>query len=836
MNSSSSVRNTRILFILSTVILSGFLLFLSLQIHKLINAGDSVNHVNRVSSTLQRISTSLSEAESAQRGFLLTADTFLLTRQTAAFQRLNNQLGQLDSLVAFNTHQTENLSSLHKAVDEKRRSMSDVFRLHENALIKGELHDSLKAGIVYTEKVKKVLLKMAETEGLLLETGTENFTKKSFTTLVLSLVLVILALCILFLSYIRLNKSLKESQKLQNELGKEKNLLESILDSSMDVIAVYDKETRFVYYSHACELLFKKKRHEVIGRKLADVFRESANSQGMADLKRALNGETIHNAVYHSPLWDRYYENFLTPLRDEKNGVYAVLVVAHDLTEIYRINDKIIKNNQALEEAQRVAKVGSWEWKPESGNLYWSPYMRHIYGVTPDEDISFELFISLVHSDDKAHTLSIIQNAIKDGTSFEFQHRIVNLRGELIYMQARGECEKDENGKVIMMRGTGQDISQLTLKEELARQSEDKFNKLFQFSPFSISLADKDGKYVDVNDNFLKTFGFTREELIGRTSADIGMLTTEMRHRILEEVRYSGNVRNVELEIVSKNGNKVPVLVSIEKIQIANETFYLNAINDIADRKRAEEKIELANARLQKMNKELESFAYVSSHDLQEPLRKIQTFSSRLLEKEYEQLSEAGKDQFRRIQKAARRMQTLIEDLLTYSRTNTEERVFEIVEFKKFVLEVLEEFNDELNAKNATVHIDAVCGVRIIPFQFRQLLQNLISNSIKFADPVRPLVLNFSCHMISNSNEIIQGLPHYQNLCHIQIRDNGIGFEEVYNEKVFEVFQRLHGRDKYAGTGIGLSIVKKIVDNHGGYISAHGVLNEGSAFNIYIPC
>ncbi|MEP6928805.1 MAG: PAS domain-containing protein [Flavobacterium sp.] len=245
--------------------------------------------------------------------------------------------------------------------------------------------------------------------------------------------------------------------------------------------------------------------------------------------------------------------------------------------------------------------------------------------------------------------------------------------------------------------------------------------------------------------------------------------------------------------------------------------------------------LEKNNIDLEKMNKELQSFAYISSHDLQEPLRKIQTFATQIIERESQNLSEFGKDKFQRMQNAAQRMQTLINDLLSYSRTSTLERVFEKTDLSEIINEIKEDLKEELEQKNATVEIIEGCELGVIPFQFRQLIYNLVSNSIKFSKPEVAPAIKIKCKIDKGenfNNEILNSKKEY---CHISVSDNGIGFDQQYNTKIFEVFQRLHGRELYNGTGIGLAIVKKIVENHKGFIAAKGVLNEGASFDIYIP-
>lgn len=247
------------------------------------------------------------------------------------------------------------------------------------------------------------------------------------------------------------------------------------------------------------------------------------------------------------------------------------------------------------------------------------------------------------------------------------------------------------------------------------------------------------------------------------------------------------------------------------------------------------EKLEKSILDLQKMNAELQSFAYVSSHDLQEPLRKIQAFAGRIKEKEEQNLSELGRDYLQRMQDAARRMQTLIEDLLMYSRTNTTERIFKKVKVATLLEEVKNDFRETLQEKQGVMEIGEMGELELIPFQFRQLLHNLIGNAVKFSKPEVPPFISVTGRFVTGSDAHIAGLSPRKNYFHFCISDNGIGFSPQYKERIFEVFQRLHGRSEYPGTGIGLAIVKKIVDNHNGIIEASGEEGVGAQFDIYIP-
>ena len=249
----------------------------------------------------------------------------------------------------------------------------------------------------------------------------------------------------------------------------------------------------------------------------------------------------------------------------------------------------------------------------------------------------------------------------------------------------------------------------------------------------------------------------------------------------------------------------------------------------------AKESLEEKNEKLLKMNKELEAFSYVSSHDLQEPLRKIKTFANLLFEKEHNNLSENGKDYINRIQHGSMRMQTLIDDLLAYSRINATEHRFEPTDLHSIINQVTADFAETILLKQALVKVDSVGEINLHASQFLQLMHNLIGNALKFSRLNVAPKITIKSRINKGSAFKKERLIAEKKYCHISIADNGIGFDPQYKDRIFEVFQRLHGKDEYEGTGIGLAIVKKIIDNQHGIIEATGVLNKGVTFDIFIP-
>ena len=373
-----------------------------------------------------------------------------------------------------------------------------------------------------------------------------------------------------------------------------------------------------------------------------------------------------------------------------------------------------------------------------------------------------------------------------------------------------------------------------------ATSGKDALRILLKSQDFAIILMDVQMPLMD---------GFETAELIRQSDklkhVPIIFLTANMNTTEYIFKGYQSGAVDYMIKPLSPEILQAKVMVFTELFRInrelrikEEETQALNEIILKTNKELASQyaEIEKYAEELRKKNIELDAFTYISSHDLQEPLRKIQTYSNLILAKEYPNLSDDGKVKFDRILYAANRMRELINSLLAFSRATLVEKNMEIVDLNHIIADVKEALNENLSEKKAQISTDFHDTAKVIPFQFVQLMENLIHNAIKFAQVEVPLQINIRSRFVDGSEIKIEKLSKQFNYNHISFQDNGIGFEPQHNEKIFGVFQKLHGRDLYEGTGIGLAIVKKIVENHNGYINAEGEPLKGVTFNIYIPC
>lgn len=403
---------------------------------------------------------------------------------------------------------------------------------------------------------------------------------------------------------------------------------------------------------------------------------------------------------------------------------------------------------------------------------------------------------------------------------------------------------------------TFRDITQQQLADKQMRESEEKFRLLADSMPQFVWTGNERGELNYFNKSVYSYSGLSEEEVEKNGWLQI-VHPDEREENVKQWLRSieTGEIFSFEHRFRRHDGQykwqlsrAVPQRDVNGKIQM-----WVGTSTEIQKQKEQREELEkmvqertnelvIKNNDLEKMNKELESFTYIASHDLQEPLRKIQTISTRIAQKEEQNLTHAGRDYFQRMQNAAKRMQRLIEDLLTFSRTSSGERKFEHMHLNTIVEEVEKELKESIHHNHVIIEKTELCALDIIPFQFRQLIFNLINNSIKFVSPgtIPHIKISAASVRSQNTEENASTLPPpmllaEKDYCCITVKDNGIGFDPQYSDRIFEVFQRLHGKNEYPGTGIGLAIVKKIVDNHNGFVTATGEPGKGATFNIYIP-
>jgi PAS domain S-box-containing protein len=384
------------------------------------------------------------------------------------------------------------------------------------------------------------------------------------------------------------------------------------------------------------------------------------------------------------------------------------------------------------------------------------------------------------------------------------------------------------------------DIAVRRRAEEALAEEHNLLRGVMDAMPEQVFVTNREGNFIIDNVSHRSFLGVKlAREVEGKSTADFfpPSISEEMvnDNKLIMETGHA--VLNQE-DLVVRNEGQV-VWIATTKVPLNDVegrcVGLVGVSSDISVRKEAEERLRLAAEQLRRSNLELQEFASIASHDLQEPLRKIQAFGDRLKSKCSEALGENGRDYLERMQDAARRMQILLHDLLTLSRVTSKAQPFEPVELKKVVEDVVSDLEVRIEQTGAQVEIGRLPTIDADAAQMRQLLQNLISNALKFQRPGGTPEVIISGRVFENTAESLAGSMPGEEICQIMVRDNGIGFDEQYVDRIFQVFQRLHSRSEYEGTGIGLAVCRKIADRHGGTISAKSAEGEGATFIVTMP-
>jgi PAS domain S-box-containing protein len=531
------------------------------------------------------------------------------------------------------------------------------------------------------------------------------------------------------------------------------------------------------------------------------------------------------------------------------DGVFEGYIGAcMDIHEQFIYQQKLKEEEEKLNIVIEASELGMWEFDLITGEVNYSDRYLEILGYKNRVDLTQQQILDRLHPDDLPIRDEAYKKAFMNGF-LHYEMRLVREDTSIHWGEGKGKVFYDEEGTPIRMLGTLRDITDEKNHQQELLESEQKFRLLADSMPQYIWTSDTEGNLNYFNQSVYDFSGLTSEQIaeggwlqiVHPDDRDENVKVWINSVKTGKDFLFEHRFRRHDGEYRWQLSRAVPKKDAAGTIQMwvgtstdiqDQKTFAYDLEKQVRERTR---ELEQKNRELEKMNSELQSFTYISSHDLQEPLRKIQTFASRLLEKEEKNLSKSGKDYFFRMQEAAFRMQTLIEDLLAYSRTNTAEVVFQNTDLKEIIEEVKNELKETIVEKQAIIEVLETCEANIIPFQFRQLIINLVSNSLKFSRRESSPHIKIKCSVVEGQQPAIDLLSPEKKYCHLSISDNGIGFDPQYKNRIFEVFQRLHGKEEYKGTGIGLAIVKKIVENHRGIIIAQGEENNGATFDIYFP-
>lgn len=534
--------------------------------------------------------------------------------------------------------------------------------------------------------------------------------------------------------------------------------------------------------------------------------------------------------------------------------VISYLMINRDLATLTKSNEVLLITTEAINQAEEIGNTSSWQWDLESGTFIYSDNLFRLLACNPQSFSSTSTnFIDFVHPEDRHILLDGISKVINENKTSNHFFRVIRRDGELRYFMSSSKILSDINKRKIVIGVTSdvtkQHLNNLELEkrnQELEKRNKEliikneSINHAEVIGNFSLTQWDLKTKELAFSDNLYRILGCEPQSFVPTVENFLKFVHPDDVYIIangIEDILDKNKTYLRSYRIVREDG-EIRFLNSIGKIidDGKNQKIQIGVISDVTDQFLNNVELEDRNHELEQSNNELASFNYVASHDLQEPLRKIQLFISRIEDSEKQRLSEVGIEYFLRINQSALRMRTLIDDLLMFSRTNKADKTFERMDltaiFQKAKLELAEAIED----KNALIESTRLPILQVIPYQIQQLFINLISNSLKYSKANITPIIKIECEKVrAKEYEIITKANGEKKYYKFTFTDNGLGFEQAQAENIFILFNRLHHKTEYTGTGIGLAICKKIVENHGGFIMAKGVLDEGATFVFFLP-
>ena len=559
---------------------------------------------------------------------------------------------------------------------------------------------------------------------------------------------------------------------------------------------------------------------------------------------------------------------------------------------------KTLNKRLDVDFAMKAAQLGVWELDPANNLVIWDDRCGELFGVFNRNVLPYEEALTYIHPDDVSRVDEAVKWAINPDSDglYDATYRTIGAEdGKLRWARFIGRSSFNESGEISRFAGIAQELTQemearqreqtLTESREREREqkqhlfaavtaSENRFQYLIRQAPVAIALFDGPEFVIELaNERVLEFWGRTREQVMHKPLfVALPEASGQGFEELLTEVFNTGNpfyspempvqlfrkgrMEQTYIDFVYEPyydsedkitgimvvANEITQQVMARQLIEASETKYrqLSEELDVRVQQRTLE-LDAMNRDLVRSNQNLEKFAYIASHDLQEPLRKIQAFGDLLKSHHADGLGK-GLDYLQRMQSAASRMSVLITDLLTYSRISTRQQAASAVSLSQTLNQVLESLSLTVAETEAKIEVGDLPVVQGDPTQVGQLFQNLLSNALKFRRKDEEGNLFNPIIKIHSKEVAVRDLPpeikparqanHYHR---IDVSDEGIGFEEKYLDRIFQVFQRLHGKSEYPGTGVGLAICEKVVLNHGGAIAVTSQPGEGATFSVYLP-
>jgi PAS domain S-box-containing protein len=628
--------------------------------------------------------------------------------------------------------------------------------------------------------------------------------------------------------------------------------LRSFIESAPFPIGIYTGKEMRIQFANQAILDAWGKGYNVIGKKFSDILPELDNQEIFQQLESVYTKGIAYHAknqrvdlVIDGKLQPYYFNYNFTPLYNANGQVYGVMNTAADVTDLNMAHKKIEESEKNLRNVILQAPVAMSILRgPKYVIEIANDRMFELWGRKKRDLLHKELFLGLPEIKEQGYE-ELLARVYNTGETFSAYGSPVTLPRhgsvETCYINFVYEAFREGDGRISGIMVVASDVTEQVLASKKIEEAEERARLAVlsaELGTFEVNLITNE---IVASPRMAEIFDVESESDRGRYISAIHPDDQHVRDEAYRKASKTG--------IVDYDGRTICKDGSVHWIRVRGKMYnnkenkpmrLLGVIQDITEQKEFSEALRKQvierTAELEAKNKELEQFTYAASHDMQEPLRKVQTFSNMLMSSLISKVNDQEKMYLQKIGTSVGRMKSIIDDLLKYSHTRKEDQNFVSTDLNLILKNVQEDLELVISRKNALILRETLPSVTGVPSQIGQLFQNLINNALKFSKPdVPPVVQIYAKALTPFEIKERKGLNPEQNYVAIIVKDNGIGFAPEYSEQIFALFRRLHGKSEYEGTGIGLSLCKKIVENHNGDIFATSQLGEGAAFHVILP-